>query len=167
VCGEDENEVVKLLVSISLLTNKVEKKIKKFAHNYARRISVLRSTLRKINSKLLWVRQVTQVCTFSLSVNAIPIDWDIKTSSGTLYCGELRRIGGHVVSWRHLLRLVTIKLSFIISCSTDQFGFRLSGTPPFYGETIKELTDKIVAAEFDFDDALWDSVSEAGFEFCT
>eukprot|EP01102_Stenamoeba_stenopodia_P004597 TRINITY_DN148_c0_g1_i1.p1 TRINITY_DN148_c0_g1~~TRINITY_DN148_c0_g1_i1.p1 ORF type:complete len:607 (+),score=150.23 TRINITY_DN148_c0_g1_i1:330-2150(+) len=37
----------------------------------------------------------------------------------------------------------------------------LSGTPPFYGETIKELTDKIVAAEFDFDDALWDSVSEA------
>lgn len=37
----------------------------------------------------------------------------------------------------------------------------LSGTPPFYGDTIKELTDKIVAAQFDFDDPCWDSVSDA------
>eukprot|EP01100_Stratorugosa_tubuloviscum_P011991 TRINITY_DN54_c0_g2_i1.p1 TRINITY_DN54_c0_g2~~TRINITY_DN54_c0_g2_i1.p1 ORF type:complete len:355 (+),score=180.86 TRINITY_DN54_c0_g2_i1:286-1350(+) len=37
----------------------------------------------------------------------------------------------------------------------------LSGTPPFYGETLKELTERIIAAEFDFDDACWETVSRA------
>jgi len=37
----------------------------------------------------------------------------------------------------------------------------LSGNPPFYGDTIKELTDKIIAADFDFNDQIWESISEA------
>jgi len=37
----------------------------------------------------------------------------------------------------------------------------LSGIPPFFGETVKELTDRIIAVEFDFEDSCWEKVSEA------
>jgi len=36
----------------------------------------------------------------------------------------------------------------------------LSGTPSFFGDTIKELTDKIINADFDFEDSIWNSVSD-------
>jgi len=37
----------------------------------------------------------------------------------------------------------------------------LCGQPPFYGETIRELTNRIVDCSFDFDDDSWENVSEA------
>eukprot|EP01103_Thecamoeba_quadrilineata_P011504 TRINITY_DN2765_c0_g1_i1.p1 TRINITY_DN2765_c0_g1~~TRINITY_DN2765_c0_g1_i1.p1 ORF type:complete len:451 (+),score=99.88 TRINITY_DN2765_c0_g1_i1:108-1460(+) len=36
----------------------------------------------------------------------------------------------------------------------------LSGNPPFYGNTIKELTDRIINCEYDFDDPCFDYVSD-------
>jgi len=36
----------------------------------------------------------------------------------------------------------------------------LCGEPPFYGDTIKELTNKIVDCEFDFEAPTWEKVSE-------
>jgi len=36
----------------------------------------------------------------------------------------------------------------------------LCGEPPFYGDTIKELTQRIVSAEYDFESSAWDSVSD-------
>eukprot|EP01103_Thecamoeba_quadrilineata_P004383 TRINITY_DN140_c0_g1_i2.p1 TRINITY_DN140_c0_g1~~TRINITY_DN140_c0_g1_i2.p1 ORF type:complete len:839 (+),score=298.40 TRINITY_DN140_c0_g1_i2:97-2517(+) len=36
----------------------------------------------------------------------------------------------------------------------------LCGSPPFYGQTIKELTDKIISVDFDFNDSCFDEVSE-------
>jgi len=37
----------------------------------------------------------------------------------------------------------------------------LSGEPPFYGATIRELTQRIVECDFDFNSSNWDNISEA------
>jgi serine/threonine protein kinase len=36
----------------------------------------------------------------------------------------------------------------------------LSGIPPFFGESVKELTDRIINCDFDFSDPVWEKVSE-------
>eukprot|EP01102_Stenamoeba_stenopodia_P011797 TRINITY_DN3648_c0_g1_i1.p1 TRINITY_DN3648_c0_g1~~TRINITY_DN3648_c0_g1_i1.p1 ORF type:complete len:930 (+),score=207.80 TRINITY_DN3648_c0_g1_i1:328-3117(+) len=37
-----------------------------------------------------------------------------------------------------------------------------AGYPPFFGESISELTKRIINVEYDFDDEVWDEVSEEG-----
>jgi len=38
----------------------------------------------------------------------------------------------------------------------------LCGYPPFYGETVMELLDRVMAVEYDFDDEIWEQISEEG-----
>jgi calcium-dependent protein kinase len=38
----------------------------------------------------------------------------------------------------------------------------LSGYPPFYGESDREILDAVMEGEYDFDDEVWDNVSDDG-----
>ena len=37
----------------------------------------------------------------------------------------------------------------------------LAGFPPFFGETSQEIATSVVKGDYDFDDDLWDNVSDS------
>jgi calcium/calmodulin-dependent protein kinase I len=89
----------------------------------------------------------------NISLSNVSLRHSWLCCSGSALGYRLRQGGGHVEHRGHHVRALIPKIDLILNISCRYI--LLCGFPPFYGETVPELFEQIMSADYDYPEDYW------------